>query len=222
MLRSRILLWTGFIIFILPSCIDRDILNVSDSLEVHSWYSVPIGAFEYDINDYLESLATQIVPTPDSLFFEDVLYPNGAFAVSFSSQDTFSFNVVRDPSGKVRSVEFVIIVSNGYPTEVAAQVYFLTGNSQAPTDSLLAGGPVKIQPADIDRNGVVTDPSTAKYTVTMPQAFIQKLSSITGILVKGRVNLTRTDIRQVKFYHDYQVRLHLGSRIELQFNTGAL
>jgi hypothetical protein len=204
------------------SCIDRDILNVSDSLEIHSRYSVPIGAFVYDINDYFESLDTVLTPSPDSLYFEDILYPSGAIAVYFSSLDSFTFNMIRDPSEKVKSIEFVILLSNGYPTEIAAQVYFLTGAAHVPSDSVFSGGPVTIPPADVDGEGLVTDPFSVLYNVTMPAEFIQKLPMITGILIKGRVNVTRPDIHWVKFYHPYQINLHIGSRIELLFNTNEL
>jgi hypothetical protein len=222
MRQTRILILTYLLIFFSVSCIDRDVLNVSDSLEIHSSYSVPIGSFVYDINEYLESLAGVTNPSADSLYFEDVLYPSGVSSVNFSSLDSINFNVVRDPSGKVKSIEFVILITNGYPTEIAAQVYFLTGTSLAPADSVFASGPVTIQPAKIDGEGRVTDPSSVLYNVTMPTEFIQKLSLIAGILVKGRVNVTRPDVHWVKFYHHYQINLHIGSRIEMLFNTNGL
>jgi hypothetical protein len=101
-------------------------------------------------------------------------------------------------------------------------VYFLTGASHVPSDSVFTGGPVTIPPADIDGEGLVTDPFSILYNVTMPTEFIQKLPMITGILIKGRVNVTRPDIHWVKFYHHYQINLHIGSRIELLFNTNEL
>jgi hypothetical protein len=59
-------------------------------------------------------------------------------------------------------------------------------------------------------------------TISMPADFNDKLSSIQGVMIKGRVYLTRPDIQQVKFFHDYKFNLHIGARIELLFNTSDL
>ena len=222
MLRIRIFLMAGISFFFSLSCIDRDILNVSDSLEIHSSYSVPIGDFSYDINNYLESVAAFPYSSPDSLYFENVLYPNPDSAVYFSSTDTFAFNLISDPSRKVRSIEFVILISNGYPTEASAQVYFLSGTSIITSDPVFSGGPIRIEPAVVNDEGLVTDPSITRVSVTMPPEFIQKLSVINGIQIKGMVNTTRSDIPRVKFLRKYQIDIFIGSRIELLFNTGEL
>jgi len=206
-------------VFLSVSCIDRDILNISDSLEIHSRYSLPVGIFPYDINDYLESLAAVSVSTPDSLYFDDGLYPNIMRKVGFSSSDSFAFNIVRDPSEKVRSIELIFLISNGYPTDISAQVYFLTGSSTDSPDSVFTGGPVTIDAADLNDDGVVTEPSISILSFFMPPEFIHKLSLISGIMIRGYVNTTRMDFQKVKFYGNYQITMRIGSRIELKYNT---
>jgi|WetSurMetagenome_2_1015567.scaffolds.fasta_scaffold86218_2 hypothetical protein len=222
MQKPRIFPATAIVLFLCVSCIDRDILNVSDSLEIHSSYSLPVGAFTYNINGYLSSLDTVTYPWPDSLVYNDVLYPSFQSAVGFASSDTFSFSLVRDPSGKVKSVEIVILVQNGYPTTAGFQVYFLSGTSSLSIDSVFTGGPAKVLPADINGAGLVTGPSTSLFNVALPAEFMSHLNSISGIKVKGWVNTTRPDIQWVKFYSDYNIYIHIGSRIELQFNTSEL
>ncbi len=56
----------------------------------------------------------------------------------------------------------------------------------------------------------------------MPADFNDKLSSITGVMVKGRIYLTRPDIQWVKFLAEYKFNIHVGARIELLFNTNDL
>ncbi len=41
-------------------------------------------------------------------------------------------------------------------------------------------------------------------------------------MVKGRIYLTRPDIRWVKFLPEYKFNLHIGARIELLYNTSDL
>ena len=140
--------------------------------------------------------------------------------VQFSLTDSLNFNLIKDPSGKVKSVEFVILIANGYPTPAVVQVYFMSGS--AAIDSAFISGPRVINAATLNSDGIVTDPSTSLLTVSMPSDFNDKLASIQAVTVKGRVYLTRPDIRWVKFFHEYQFNLHIGARIELLFNTNTL
>jgi hypothetical protein len=202
------------------SCIDPDVLNVSDSLEIQSSYSLPIGPLDYDINTYFESLDTVTLPWPDTVSYNDVLYPSYAGAVDITTRNPFIFNIVEDPSAKVKSVELIVIAANGYPTQATVQVYFLAGTPEVPVDSVFSDGPRTLQPAGLNSEGIVADPFTALYNISMSQGFIQNMSVITGVMVKSRIETTRSDIKVVKFYDEYKIDLHLASRIELQFNTG--
>lgn len=220
MKRVRIYIPALMLVLMTVSCIDKDILNISDSVEINSRYSVPVGSFNTDINHYLESLDTLGPSSGDSLYYEDVLYPVNESFVQFSLTDSLNFNLIKDPSGKVKSVEFVILIANGYPTPAVVQVYFMSGS--AAIDSAFISGPRVINAATLNSDGIVTDPSTSLLTVSMPSDFNDKLASIQAVTVKGRVYLTRPDIRWVKFFHEYQFNLHIGARIELLFNTNTL
>jgi len=204
------------------SCINNDILNISDSVEIRSSYSVPVGPVEFNINSYLESLDTVTYPWPDTLSFNDVLYPNIATAVNYTSIYPFVFNLVSDPEVKVKTLEFIVIITNGYPTAISAQVCFLANGSLVPVDSVFAGGPLIVQPALLDSEGVVTEPSEVIVTVAMPAGFIPLMPDIAGIMVKCRVETTRPDMAVVKFYDEYDVKIHIATRIGLQYNTGDL
>jgi hypothetical protein len=218
--RIRIYAPAIILLLIAISCVNRDILNISDSLELNPRYSVPIGTYDTDINNYLESLDTLGASSGDSLYYEGVLYPIDKSYVDFSISDSLNFNLIKDPSGKVKSVEFIVLLTNGYPTPAMVQVYFMSGS--ATIDSAFISGPRAINPAFLNSEGIVTDPSTTLLTVSMPADFNDKLPTVRGILVKGRIFLTRPDIQWVKFFHEYKFNLHIGARIELLFNTSDL
>ena len=218
--RLRIYAPAIVLLLLAVSCINKDILNISDSVEINSRYSVPVGTYDADINNYLESLDTTGPSSGDSLYYEGVLYPINKSYVDFKVSDSLNFNLIKDPTGKVRSVEFVILLNNGYPTPAMVQVYFMAGS--ATIDSAFISGPHVINPADLNSEGIVTDPSTSMLTISMPADFNDKLSTVRGVMVKGRVYLTRPDIQWVKFLHEYKFNLHIGARIELLFNTSDL
>jgi len=220
MKRIRLYAPALMLLLMAVSCINKDILNISDSVEINSRYSVPIGTYDTDINNYLESLDTLGPSSGDSLYYEGVLYPINEPYIEFSFSDSLNFNLIKDPEGKVKSVEFIILLSNGYPTPAMVQVYFMSGSTTL--DSAFISGPRLINPAALNSDGIVTDPSTSMLTVSMPADFNGKLSSIRSVMVKGRIYLTRPDIQWVKFLHEYKFNLHIGVRIELLFNTSEL
>jgi hypothetical protein len=189
-------------------------------VQINSRYSLPIGTYDADINNYFESLDTLGPSSGDSLYYEGVLYPINESWVDFSFSDSLNFNLIKDPEGKVKSVEFIILLSNGYPTPAMVQVYFMSDS--ATLDSAFISGPRLINPAALNSDGIVTDPSTSMLTVSMPADFNGKLSSIRSVMVKGRIYLTRPDIQWVKFLHEYKFNLHIGVRIELLYNTSDL
>jgi len=215
--RIRIYAPALVLLIMAVSCINRDILNISDSVEINSRYSLPIGTYNADINNYLESLDTLGPSSGDSIYYEGVLYPINEAWVEFSISDSLNFNLIKDPEGKVKSVEFIILLSNGYPTPAMVQVYFMSGS--ATLDSAFISGPRLINPAALNSDGIVTDPSTSMLTVSMPADFNGTLSSIRSVMVRGRIYLTRPDIQWVKFLHEYKFNLHIGARIELLYNT---
>ena len=218
--RFRIYAPAIVLLLLVVSCVNKDILNISDSVGINSRYSVPIGTYDTDINTYLESLDTTGPSSGDSLYYEGVLYPINKSYIDFTQSDSLNFNLIKDPGGKVRSVEFVILLSNGYPTPARVQVYFMAGS--VTVDSAFISGPHIINPAAINSEGIVTDPSTSMLTISMPADFNDKLSSVRGVMVKERIYLTRPDIQWVKFFHEYKFNLHIGARIELLFNTSDL
>ncbi len=195
-------------------------MNISDSMEINSRYSVPIGTYNTDINYYLESLDTLGPSSGDSLNFNDVLYPINETYIDFTLSDSLNFNFIKDPSGKVKSVEFVVVVTNGYPTPAEVQVYFMSGS--VPIDSAFDSGPRLIYPALADSEDYVSEPSTALLTVSMPEDFNDNLTSIDGVMVKGKIYLKRPGLKWAKFLPEYQFTIHIGARIELLFNTNDL
>jgi hypothetical protein len=208
-------------LLMMAGCIDENIFKVSKDIEITPSYSLPLGPLSYNINDYLESLDTVSFPFPDSLFYNDTLYPNPSPYLAQSGSNFFDFNSLTTDISRVENVMFRLIVSNGYPTNAITQVYFADEN-QVPLDSAFADGPYPLEPAAIDADGIVTAPYEEIVDVTMSPYFVQNMGNIRYIIIQSVIYTTRPDIRQVKFYTSYAYRVNIAVRIQLRLNTGEL
>jgi hypothetical protein len=219
---SSVRLISGAMLWLASSCISSDLLNISDSLETEASYSLPAGSYTFDINDYLENLDTVTVAWPDSLYFNNQLFPNMADAVQFSASSAFDFNLMPHAGEEIQSIELVVVVSNGYPTDLNAQVYFESGDPSLLPDSAFADGPRTVQGAAINADGVVTGPSHQVFAIPMPADFLNRFSSYAAIRVAGELETRKTGVEKPRFFTEYKVFVHVGYRIAVKINTGKL
>lgn len=207
--------------FLLTGCIDENIFKVSEDVEITPSYSLPLGPLTYNINEYLESLDEVNFPCPDSLYYNDVLYPSYLPYLTRFDTNFFDFNSLSNDLDRIESVMFRLMITNGYPTMTIVQVYFADAGL-ALLDSAFAEGPHILQPAAIDDQGIVTAPYEEIADVTMSPYFVQNMGNIRYIIIEGIIYTTRPDIPQVKFYTHYEYRVNIAVRIRLRINTGDL
>lgn len=228
----KILLQSLFLfVILLNSCVDENITNISDSLDINSCYSFPVGDVTYSINNYFESLDTirpdsieidsLIVSTTDSIQFNGIYFYNIKPVYDTTTLSTFDFSVLNNHIDKVKAVTIVLIVDSDFPTETRIQVYF-TDDSYNIMDSVYADGPMVISPPDLDNNGIPLDrPPEIRYC-SLSEGLIDNLMDIRYILAYGAVRTTRPDAGVVKFYAEYMLNIHIGARVELEFSTSEL
>ena len=206
------------VLLLMIGCIDENIFNVSKDIEITPSYSLPLGPLTYDINDYLEDLDTVSITWPDSLCYNDTLYPNYSPCITYFDEIYYDFNSLSSDLSRIEKVMFHLIVSNGYPTRTITQIYFADAN-HALVDSAFSGGPYELQPAAIDNEGIVTEPFEEIVDVTMSPYFVQNMGNIRYIIIESVIYTTRPDIPQVKFYTYYTYHVNIAVRIQLRVNT---
>lgn len=238
-MKSRLIIWF-ILIFLIESlfisCIDRNITNISESLEINSSYSLPIGDVSYDINDYFELLKDLGLDTiqPDTLQidtiqsqygdslglveYNDTLYENIRYVVDTLIYNQFDFGSLGNDLDKIKAVTFVSIINNDFPTETRLQVYFADG-SLAIIDSLFSSGPYLFTPPELDNDGIPVDRPLDIVNTPVSEYVIENLAEIRYIIVNGYVKTLRPDINISKFYSYYILSIHIAVRIELEFNT---
>jgi hypothetical protein len=209
------------VFLLMTGCIDENIFRVSEDVEITPSYSLPIGPVSYNINEYFETLDTVSLAWPDSLYYNDVLYPTYLLYITRFDINLYDFNSLFNDMNRIEKVMFRLVVSNGYPTMTVAQLYF-TGDDGIPVDSAFADGPHELQPAAIDDDGIVTAPYEEILDVPMSSYFVQNMGNIRHIIIKSIFYTTRPDIKHVKFYSDYAFHVNIAVRIQLHLNTGEI
>ncbi len=211
-----------FIIYLLiilfSGCIDENITNVSENMEITSGYSLPVGQAEYNINKYLDGLKESIFPWPDSLYYNDTLYPNYLEYVEEYDIKEFDFSRLGENLDMIESIMLRIMIDNGYPTKSLSQVYFTDLTMSYVIDSVFSDGPHIIEPALIDNNGRVIEPYHEIFDVYMPQRFIDNMADVRHVSIFSRVFTTRNDMLHARFYSDYKLTVHIGIRVRLRYN----
>ncbi|MBN2610289.1 MAG: hypothetical protein JXB00_01910 [Bacteroidales bacterium] len=201
-------------------CFEDTIENISDSVLINSSYSLPVGEVTYQVNDYFEALGSFNIPWPDSVAYNDIVYPNYTDIVEKTDIKQFDFANLGGNIEKIKSITLRIIIENGYPTEARAQVYFT--NYFSLYDPLFPAGVETIPPATVDQNGIVTQPYTVIKDILLDEYMLENLTGYTNIEIIGQVATKKPDTRIVKFYTDYKLKIHIGLRAELEFNLNEL
>jgi len=208
------------VLLLCAGCFEENITSVSDSMLINSSLSLPMGEVVYQINDYFEALDSVQVPWPDSVAYNDTIYPNVLHVIEKMDLKQFEFAAHGGSSDAIRSIMFRLVIQNSYPTESRAQVYFMI--NQWVADSMFVDGPEIIPPAPIDQDGIVINPNIIQKDFYASQNTVENIGYYTNIEIHGEVLTTRPDISIVKFYPEYELRIHIGARIELEYNFNDL
>jgi hypothetical protein len=217
---------TAVLNFLFIACIDENVRNISEELEINSSYSIPIGDVTYSINEYFEMLdfygldTIQTLPgdSIDLVEYEDSIYNNVRYVVDTLIYNEFDFSSLGDDLDKISAITFVSIISNDFPTETKVQVYF-ADESMSIIDSLFSDGPYSLPPPDLDNEGMPIDHPPDIIVTPVSQYLIENLADVRRIITYGYVRTLRPDIDISKFYSYYILSIHIAARIELEFST---
>jgi hypothetical protein len=212
--------------FLFIACIDENVRNISEELEINSSYSIPIGDVTYSINEYFEMLdfygldTIQTLPgdSIDLVEYEDSIYNNTRYVVDTLIYNEFDFSSLGDDLDKINAITFVSIINNDFPTETKIQVYF-ADESMSIIDSLFSDGPYFLPPPDLDNEGIPIDHPPEIIVTPVSDYLIENLADVRRIITYGYVRTLRPDIDISKFYSYYILSIHIAARIELEFNT---
>lgn len=142
----------------------------------------------------------------------EVLLPLEGLAHSFILADTLDFNLGDDLS-PIDSFSLRLAVNNGFPLGTKVQLYFLNELFE-PVDSLFNGSTPIFSPAQINGDGIVTNPAQTTTDIGYGAAKTNNIQNAQHIAI--RAELETRDGQQgqiVKILDTYNIEVQLGMYI---------
>jgi hypothetical protein len=146
----------------------------------------------------------------------EVQLPLWGTAKDFILIDTADFNLGEDLTDQVESATIRTFNSNGFPMDVAMQVYF-ADSLYAKLDSLVLPYQLILKSATVNPlTGKVTNPTDKIYDVSISHERVAKLKKAKHLLVKAVATTTSGGNVNVKIYSNYKIDVKLGLQAQLK------
>jgi hypothetical protein len=146
----------------------------------------------------------------------EVLLPLWGTAKDFILIDTADFELGEDLTDEVESATIRTFNSNGFPMDVAMQVYF-TDSLYTKLDSLIDPYQLILKSATVNPlTGKVTNPTNKIYDVMINHARVAKLKNAKHMLIKAVATTTSGGNVNVKIYSDYKIDVKLGLQAQIK------
>jgi len=134
--------------------------------------------------------------------------------------DTIDFNLsdmIGNDTSTVKSLELSMVLDNGFPLDIASQIYFVDENYEV-LDSL-SSDLIHVSPATVSGKDVVQSVvTTNKFPIEGDK--LQHLLSSKYLWPKVKINTAGAASNEtVKLYSTYEVGLQLGALIKLKLKT---
>lgn len=137
-------------------------------------------------------------------------------AKDFLLIDTAEFKMEENFTDQVESATIRTFNSNGFPMDVAMQVYFVDSTYKK-LDSLVQPYQLILRSATVNPiTGKVTNPNDKIYDVVLTQARVKNLKTAKYLLVKANATTTSGGNTNVKIYSNYKIDLKLGIQANIK------
>ncbi|NBC82082.1 MAG: hypothetical protein GVY19_01745 [Bacteroidetes bacterium] len=206
---------------LLTSCIDQDVFETAGVAEsdLQPGYSLPIGHFTYDMNEYLDSLSelVHLLPHYDTLLYLDEPIPELHVTYHFVDSIDLRIAEMATENRYIESIQFLVGLKNYYPTQITYQAYF-TWQNLIIIDSLFTEGPRVLEAADVSRETIIpATPST--FAIDISRQVIENIENVTDLLIRGSIQLDTRDTTTLRITPEYRIETDLSTRIGLTYNT---
>ena len=143
--------------------------------------------------------------------------PLEGFAYGFEVKDTIEFTFDEDIS-QIESVSFRIIVNNGFPVDIDADIIFVDANYQ-PLFSLTDGFELIVASGETNSSGEVITITEKISDLVANKANLPLLDQAKHVIIKANME-TRNgqDGEVIKILDTYTIGIHLGMNVKLNIN----
>lgn len=135
------------------------------------------------------------------------------FVLESSQPFTLDFDNVSD----IKEVLFRMYTENGFPVDIATQLYFEDSISNTILDSLITTDILILPSAGVDAQGKVVSVNPKTTDITLGTANITNIENANRIRIKATLNTLIENGSQpdVKFFNDYDLLLQFGVQAEV-------
>ncbi len=213
----KYVIYIVFAITLFASCKKDKGLIVSDDVTITPKYSLPLGNYNFDINNYLNGLRNITGNIPDSLLYNNESLPNPALSYYNTYKQDFYLNTISEQYENIKIIKLNLLFINEYPTsfESTLQLNNLEG---LPVWSY-PDTPLKVEGAIIDNDGEVVKVTKSFHEVELPENIVDNLGSIGSFLFTVEIETRLADVEKVKFYDTQKIKLYLGTKVGLEINN---
>jgi len=138
--------------------------------------------------------------------------------LNVSMIDTLEFKLGEtiEDTTVLKSILLNLIVQNGFPVALDAQIYFADKNYHV-LDSI-SNKPITMNAAKV-ANGSVTESTETKNPVQIESAKISKLIKAKYLILRLNLNTATSPTQTVKLYSNYKLGLKIGALVKMQIKT---
>lgn len=146
----------------------------------------------------------------------EVQLPLWGTAKDFVLIDTADFKLEQNLTEEVESATIRTYNSNGFPMDIAMQVYF-ADSTYKKLDSLIIPYQLILKSAIVNPGtGKVVSPTEKIYDITLTQDRVRKLKTAKYLLIKANATTTSGGNTNVKIYANYKIDVKLGVQAKIR------
>ena len=221
--KSFLVLPASFLLlaFFAGSCINDNVTNIVDNTYYTPELSLPIGYYDFDIEEIFSDYWNDIIDNTDTANIIDSLAYNNEYFENYRYLDfelpaEFDFTFLTDKVENIKSLMMRLNCINGIPGKISMQVYFLD-ESENRVDSLFQDNWLTIDAAGIDSDGnVINEAELWKYDTYLGQKIIDRLPDIYYVDVYTRLETEDYNTTHIIYLDKQNFWAQLGFRIKFE------
>ncbi|PCJ67728.1 MAG: hypothetical protein COA58_00915 [Bacteroidetes bacterium] len=178
--------------------------------------------YEFDVNSTATGAIRHFVTDSSKVAAKiEIEVPLEGTAKDFILENSQPFTLELENVDGIKEVLIRLYTENGFPMDIATQLYFEDSTSNTVLDSLFSADNLILPAADVDGTGKVVSINPKTTDVVLNSASIDRLKMANRIRIRSYFNTlidgggTQPD---VKFYEEYDLLLQLGVQAEVLIN----
>jgi hypothetical protein len=199
------------------SCVKTEIQNISENTTLVQDFSVPLIAKELAIHAPNTNDASSVPGTYGSFFYNGLQYPNNYQAFKQNFFVGFNLDDSKGRASMITYLKFHILIENNFPTKIYTQVLLYNSNYTY-SDSLFVNGPLEVEAATVDANGLVLTPGVKLVDIPFEGKKLDQLKTVNYLFDRSTIMTQNADKTPIKLTDKNVIKINIATHIQLDYN----